>query len=211
MLRRLVAAVWLVVACLVANATTAVDTTAPSVIHDPIQYPSSAVSAGVEGTVLVAAEVDAGGRVVGARVEKSSGQPALDAAALRGIPGWSFVPGTKDGKPMAQWVAVPIRFQMKPETTGGAALLKALPAMASIQLIALGSLIWFAGFVWSIVLAKRKSILWLSGMVALWVVTYPLYVAMHWSSAKRNLVVVSLGIAALCLGLYLAPSPRLSI
>lgn len=107
---------------------------------------------------------------------------------------------------MAQWVVVPIRFQLNHEATGVSALLEASLAIASVLLSTLGSLIWVVGFVWSIVLAKRKSILWLSGMVALWIVTYPLFVAMHWSLAKRNLAVVSLGIALVCLGLYLAPS-----
>jgi hypothetical protein len=91
------------------------------------------------------------------------------------------------------------------------ALTGTLSAVAGFVLGTLGSLIWLAGFVWSIVLAKRQSILWLSGMVALWIVTYPPYVAMHWSSARRNLLVVSLGIVLLCLGAYLAPSQRLSI
>jgi outer membrane biosynthesis protein TonB len=69
MFRRSVAATWLVVACLAANASTADDTTNPSIIHAPIEYPSSAVSAREEGTVLVIAEVDTSGRAVDAKVE----------------------------------------------------------------------------------------------------------------------------------------------
>jgi TonB family protein len=200
----------LLVACLSGDAHTTVDTTNPSVIHAPIQYPSSAVSTGEEGTVLVKAEVNASGRAVGAKIDKSSGHPNLDAAALQSISRWSFLPGTKDGKPVAQRVVVPIRFQLQHETTGVSGLPETSLAIASFLLISLGSPIWAIGFVWSIVLAKRNSILWLSGMVALWIVTYPIFVAMHWSAAKRNLVVVSLGIVLFCLGLYLAPSRHLS-
>jgi protein TonB len=205
--RKSVAAAWLVVACLAANAHAAVDTTDPSVIDAPIQYPSSAVSALEEGTVMVAAEVGTSGRVVGAKVDKSSGYPGLDAAALHSISDWSFRPGTKEGKPTAQWIRVPVRFQLRHETTDVSASLGTFPAVAGFLLGTLGSLIWLAGFIWSIVLAKRQSILWLSGMVALWIVTYPLFVAMHWSSARRSLLVVSLGVLLLCLGTYLAPLP----
>jgi hypothetical protein len=107
---------------------------------------------------------------------------------------------------MVQQVVVPIRFQLNHEATDASALPEASSGVASALLRVLGSLIWLVGIVWSIVLAKRKSILWLSGMVALWIVTYPLFVATHWSLAKRNLAVVSLGIALVCLGFYLAPS-----
>lgn len=210
MFRKSVVAAWLLAACLAANAHATADTSGPSVIHAPVQYPSSAVFIGEEGTVLVAAEVDTNGRAVGAKIDKSSGHPDLDSAALQSISRWSFRPGTKDGKPVAQQVVVPIQFQLQHEATGVSVLLEASLAMAGVLLSVLGTLIWVIGFVWSIVLAKRQSILWLSGMVALWIVTYPLFVTMHWSSAKRNLIVVSLGIALLCLGLYLAPSRQLS-
>jgi TonB family protein len=203
------AAAWLVVACLAANA--AIDTTNPSIIYAPVQYPSSAVSSRQEGTVLVMTEVDASGRTVGAKVEKSSGYLDLDAAALQSISEWTFRPGMKQGKPTAQWIRVPVRFQLQHETTDISAMTGTLSAVAGFVLGTLGSLVWLAGFVWSIVLAKRQSILWLSGMVALWIVTYPLFVAMHWSSARRNLLVVLLGIVLLCLGAYFAPSQRLSI
>ena len=211
MFRKSVPAAWLLAACLAANAHATDDMTVPSVIHESVQYPSSAVSAREAGTVLVTAEVDTSGRAVGAKVDKSSGHPDLDAAALQSISRWSFRPATKDGKPVAQQVVVPISFQLQHEATSVSAMFEASSAMASVLLSVLGSLIWVIGFVWSIALAKRQSVLWLSGMVALWIVTYPLFLAMHWPSAKRNLMVVSLGIALLCLGLYLAPSPQLSI
>jgi hypothetical protein len=78
-------------------------------------------------------------------------------------------------------------------------------AVASSLAFSLGSLIWLIGFIWSVVLAKRKSVLWLSGMVALWVVFYPVFVSMNWAAAKRNLAFVLVGIALIGLGLYLSP------
>lgn len=206
MFRRSVLAAWFAVACLAAHARPAVDATVPSPIHQSIQYPSSAVAAGEEGTVLVRAEVDVSGRVFNASVEKSSGHPSLDVAALQSISGWSYSPATRDGKPIAQWVRVPIMFQLKHDDSQASDSLESPSAMASAVLRALGSLIWVVGFVWSVVLAKRKSILWLSGMVAIWIVTYPIFVAMHWSAAKRSLLVVLIGMAVLGLGLLgLAP------
>lgn len=205
MFRRSVVAAWFVAACLAAHAHPTVDATDPSLIHQSIQYPLSAVAAGEEGTVLVRAEVDAGGRVVDASIEKSSGHPTLDAAALRSISGWSYSPATRDGKAIAQWVRVPILFQLKHENSEESDVLESPSPVASVLLRALGSLIWVVGFFWSVVLAKRQSILWLSGMVALWIVTYPIFVAMHWSAAKRSLLVVSIGIVLLGLGRYLAP------
>lgn len=176
-------------------------TTEPSIVHAPLRYPPSAVSAREEGTVLVMAEVDAGGHVADASVETPSGYRDLDAAALQSIALWTFRPATRDGKPVAKWVKVPIDFQLtyvKP-----AAGLALSPAVVTGSLLAwLGSLVWIVGFGWSVVLAKRKSMLWLSFMVAAWIVTYPLFVAMHWAAAKRNLVLVSSGVALFCLGLY---------
>lgn len=204
--RRRAAAAWFVVASFAACAHATVAETAPSVIRGPIEYPASAVSAGEEGTVQVVADVGVNGRVDGAKIYRSSGYRDLDAAALRSIAGWSFTPAMKDGKPMVQQVVVPIRFQLDRDATGASALLRTPSAVAGILLRVLGILIWAVGFVWSLVLGKRKSVLWLWGMVPVWILTYPVFVALHWSDAKRNLAVVSLGIALVCLGAYLAPS-----
>lgn len=98
------------------------------------------------------------------------------------------------------------RFQLIREATGASGLLEASSAIASILLFFLGLAIWAVGFIWSLVLAKRKSALWLWGMVPVWILTYPVFVATHWFAAKRNLAVVLLGIGLVCLGVYLAPS-----
>ncbi|HET7931383.1 MAG TPA: energy transducer TonB [Rhodanobacteraceae bacterium] len=164
------------------------------------------MSAREEGTVLVTAEVSASGKAVGAKISQSSGYPDLDAAALRSIAEWSFAPATEDGKPMAQQVVVPVRLQLDHAATGAPAMLATPFAVAGMLLRFLGSVILLVGFVRSIILAKRKSNLWLWGMLPLWLFTYPVFVARHWSDARRNLAVVLLGAALLCLGVYLAPS-----
>lgn len=129
--RMFVAVACFVVASFAVCAHATFATTAPSVIRGPVEYPSSAVSAG-EGTVLVTAEVDVSGRAVGAKLSKSSGYRDLDAAALRSIAGWSFAPAMEGGKPMAQEVVVPIRFQLDRDVTGAPSLLATSSAVASI-------------------------------------------------------------------------------
>lgn len=203
--RRCAATAWFVMASFAACAHATVAGAAPSVIRGPIEYPASAVSAGEEGTAQVVAEVGIDGRAGGAKIYQSSGYRDLDAAALRSIAGWSFTPGTKDGKPVAQEVIVPVRFKLIHDAARVSPLLEA-SAIAGIVLRILGSLILVVGVVWSWVLGKRKSNLWLWGMVPLWILAYPVFVATHWSDAKRNLAVVLLGIALVCLGAYLAPS-----
>ncbi|WP_267225593.1 energy transducer TonB [Dyella silvae] len=208
MFRKYVVAAWLLATCLSGHAWASADATDPAVVHAPIEYPASAVSAGEQGTVLVKAKVDINGRAIDATVHKSSGHSDLDEAALQSVSRWSFSPGMTDGKPQERWVLVPVTFQLKVASLGELASPQYLKAMASSLAGFLGALIWIVGFGWSVVLAKRKSILWLSGMVALWLITYPLFVATHWSVAKRNLILVALGIALMGVSLYFMPTQQ---
>jgi protein TonB len=68
-------------------------------------HPSSAP----EGTVLVQALVGTDGHVKDAKVVKSI--PGLDAAAEAAVRQWVFKPAMARGRPVAVWVAVPVRFQ----------------------------------------------------------------------------------------------------
>lgn len=185
------------------RAQAASDFSAPSVATSPVQYPAAAVSAGEEGTVMVAVEVDASGRARDVSIHKSSGHPRLDEAALRSVSHWSFRPATSRGEPVAQRVLVPVAFRLEREA--GTVTLPSAASIGGSLLCLLGTLVWLVGFVWSVVLAKRRSILWLSGMVALWIVTYPVFVAVHWSVAKRSLMAVLGGVFLFSLGLYVAP------
>jgi protein TonB len=73
-------------------------------------YPGPARRRGHEGTVYLAVEVLAGGTTGRIRVERSSGHPILDDAALQAVREWRFEPAMKNGIPVASWVEVPIRF-----------------------------------------------------------------------------------------------------
>ena len=74
------------------------------------QYPDIAREAGVDGTVMVQALVGKDGKVKDTRVVKSI--PMLDAAAIAAVKGWVFKPALSNNKPVAVWVAVPVRFTL---------------------------------------------------------------------------------------------------
>ena len=77
------------------------------------RYPEAARQAGAEGTVLVKAYVRADGMVNEAEVKRSTGNPALDRAALDTIRDSRFVPAERGGKPVAVWVEVPVDFRLE--------------------------------------------------------------------------------------------------
>lgn len=76
----------------------------------PPKYPLVARKAGVDGTVLVQALVGRDGRVHDTRIVKSI--PMLDTAAVEAVRQWTFKPALAKGKPVAVWVAVPVRFTL---------------------------------------------------------------------------------------------------
>lgn len=76
-------------------------------------YPAVARSRGYAGTVLLAAEIAANGRVENLTIKKSSGYASLDRSALEAVKRWKFDPGRRMGKPVAMWVDVPVKFVLK--------------------------------------------------------------------------------------------------
>lgn len=73
-------------------------------------YPDIAREAGVDGTVLVQALVGKDGKVKDVRVQKSI--PMLDASAEAAVKQWVFKPALSNNKPVAVWVAVPVKFTL---------------------------------------------------------------------------------------------------
>jgi len=76
----------------------------------PPQYPDIAREAGVDGTVLVQALVGKDGKVKDTKVVKST--PMLDSAAETAVKQWVFKPALSNNKPVAVWVAVPVKFSL---------------------------------------------------------------------------------------------------
>lgn len=79
------------------------------------EYPASSQRLGEEGRVVVKCLVDPqSGRCQDAQLDVSSGFPRLDEAAVREAKrAWRFLPGSNDGKPVAMWHSVAVKFEIK--------------------------------------------------------------------------------------------------
>ncbi|MBY0422684.1 MAG: TonB family protein [Parvularculaceae bacterium] len=76
-------------------------------------YPPSAKRLEQEGVVGLLLYVGADGRVEQVQVEKSSGFPALDAAAAAEARKWRFLPAQNEGQPVAAWHRISVRFRLE--------------------------------------------------------------------------------------------------
>lgn len=77
------------------------------------KYPAAERRAGHEGSVILQIYVSENGKVTDARVQTSSGYPALDEAALKEVlRSWRLTPGTRDGKPVGMWHSISIKFSL---------------------------------------------------------------------------------------------------
>lgn len=81
--------------------------------NPPPAYPLAARRRGVEGTVLVRAEISAGGECQRAELKKTSGHEMLDNAALEAVKKWRFVPAKRGSQAVIAWVEVPITFKLE--------------------------------------------------------------------------------------------------
>lgn len=85
----------------------------PELIQSPPPvYPQTAVDRRWEGTVLLRLAVTAEGRVGEVEIIESSGHRVLDGEAARAVRAWRFVPALRDGRPVASFVRLPIRFEL---------------------------------------------------------------------------------------------------
>ena len=77
-------------------------------------YPPTSRRLGEEGSVIVQVLVDPEGKVSDGKIQKSSGFPRLDEAALKHARrAWRFTPGTEDGKPVSVWHSVKVTFRIE--------------------------------------------------------------------------------------------------
>lgn len=88
--------------------------TAPVVISSVRpNYPRSAVNAEVEGVAYVTLSVDASGNVTGAVIAGSTGNPALDRAAVEAAYQWRFSPALdRYGQPSPCHITIPFQFSL---------------------------------------------------------------------------------------------------
>lgn len=81
--------------------------------NSPVDYPPALAAQGIEGTVLLRLVVDTNGTIVkdSTRIAESSGYPALDSAAMQGVPSLRYAPAERDGARIAVAFLQPIYFR----------------------------------------------------------------------------------------------------
>jgi TonB family protein len=75
-------------------------------------YPNLLREAGIGGTVRLLVRIDTHGRVLEAKIERSSGYRALDDAALKVSGILRFHPALNRDTPVSVWVRIPVTFQV---------------------------------------------------------------------------------------------------
>lgn len=81
-------------------------------------YPIELACAGVGGEVTLGLTVGADGKPANVQLVRSSGNAALDQAAIAGVDTWQFKPATRNGQPRPHDIQVPMNFrppQVRPE------------------------------------------------------------------------------------------------
>jgi len=75
-------------------------------------YPEVARLLGQEGQVVMLLLVSEEGNIALARIDRSSGYPLLDQAALEATRKWSILPGTLNGTPVCSWGRFAMNFHL---------------------------------------------------------------------------------------------------
>lgn len=79
----------------------------------PPVYPPRAVELNQQGEALVRVRLDPDGSAAEILLWRGSGFALLDRAALTAVRGWHFLPAMRDGRPVAAWVEIPVRFHLR--------------------------------------------------------------------------------------------------
>ena len=82
-------------------------------IQANVVYPKLAISAGIEGMVIVQAFVDETGTVDEAIILKGFLDTGLDGAAIEAIEKAAFKPALQKGNPVGVWISIPINFKLR--------------------------------------------------------------------------------------------------
>ena len=88
----------------------------PSLGNRPPKYPLAARRRGMEGRVVIEAQVDRHGEVTTATVALSSGHRLLDRAALGAVKKWTFRPARRGSQTVRATIAIPVTFALESST-----------------------------------------------------------------------------------------------
>ncbi len=80
--------------------------------NPPPIYPLVARRRGIEGTVVIRAQITEDGNCSVVNLSKSSGYEMLDQAALAAVKTWRFIPAQRGSQAINAWVVVPITFRL---------------------------------------------------------------------------------------------------
>jgi periplasmic protein TonB len=81
--------------------------------NPPPEYPRISQRRREQGTVLLRVVVGADGFPLSWSIERSSGHPRLDEAALAAVEGWRFEPARRGSRPVTASVIVPMEFRLR--------------------------------------------------------------------------------------------------
>lgn len=76
----------------------------------PPDYPEALGCDGIGGRVDLRITITPQGGVGRVALQKSSGQPQLDEAAIAAVRTWEFAPATRGGRPVSSTISVPMNF-----------------------------------------------------------------------------------------------------
>lgn len=80
----------------------------------PPKYPRLARKRGIEGKVVLRADIGPAGDVHNLLIEQSSGSELLDQAARKAVQQWQFLPAQANGIAVASYVRIPVDFVLEP-------------------------------------------------------------------------------------------------
>lgn len=106
--------------------TAAAETTARTLAfatRQPPRYPPDAIKHHAQGTIVLNVLVDAHGKAEKVAYDpehSTTDYPSLIQAASAAAMKWTFTPTRKNGKPIEQWVRVPVKFALSAHKTGPA-------------------------------------------------------------------------------------------
>ena len=76
----------------------------------PPEYPLELACAGIDGQATLQLTIAPDGSISGSRLERGSGNAALDTLAQDAVKQWRFEPATRGGQPIEARIRVPLTF-----------------------------------------------------------------------------------------------------
>jgi protein TonB len=78
-----------------------------------VEYPRLSKRLGETGRVMIRVLIDEAGFAKRTQVDRSSGHPRLDEAALAAVRQARFKPYTENGQAVSGWALVPLEFELE--------------------------------------------------------------------------------------------------